>query len=235
MGRKRKLFTVSIYITYNLFYKKNFTGYSPILSAYASNLSRLFKAFAEEHLQTSLASMQGAPRMVSWGWTTSMTSGLNTLLELRVLVGFLGERSQYGWWPTAFYESSSRQFLEPVFAKTSRSAQYHGVVAAARHLHDQHLSVGSFHLFRLPEEIEQDLHKLLQDGTTNSKNIKYQGKDNALNFLNRLAVSAPKGSEGPVAIGEIKDVSSTRVLGAIAGAYVWAFSRNTKTYPYLVG
>lgn len=164
-----------------------------------------------------------------------MTTGLSKLLEMREAVGFLGERSQYGWWPTAFYEASSRSFLEPVFTKTSMAAQYHGVVAAARRLHDEHLSVGSFHLFRLPEEIEQDLHKLLQEIKDNTKNMKYQGKENALDFLNRLTGGAPKGSEGPVAIGEIKDVSSSKTIGTIAGAYVWAFSRNTKTYPYLVG
>jgi hypothetical protein len=78
-------------------------------------------------------------------------------------VGFLGERAQFAWWPTAFYEPSSRNlFLEPVFSKTSRLAQYHGVLEAARRLHDEHLSVGSYHLFRLPEEVEQDLHAIVQ-------------------------------------------------------------------------
>jgi hypothetical protein len=167
--------------------------------------------------------------------SVQMTSGLSTLLELREAIGFLGERSHYGWWPTAFYEASSRSFLEPVFTKTTMTAQYHGVVAAARRLHDEHLNVGSFHLFRLPEEIEQDLHNLLRNRVDDPRHMKYQGKENALDFLNRVAGSAPKGSEGPVAIGDIKDVSSTRAISAIAGAYVWAFSRNTKTYPYLVG
>ena len=68
-------------------------------------------------------------------------SYLPTLLQMRMLVGFLGERAQYAWWPTAFYEASSRLFLEPVFSKTSRLAQYHGVLEAARRLHDEHLSV----------------------------------------------------------------------------------------------
>ena len=49
-----------------------------------------------------------------------------------------------------------------MFSKTSRLAQYHGVLEAARRLHDEHLSVGSYHLFRLPEEVEQDLHALVQ-------------------------------------------------------------------------
>ena len=81
---------------------------------------------------------------------------------MRHLVGFLGEQSQFGWWPTAFYGSSSRLFLEPIFSKTSTLAQHYGVVEAARRFHDEHLSVGSYHLFRLPEEIEQDLHEMAQ-------------------------------------------------------------------------
>jgi hypothetical protein len=85
-----------------------------------------------------------------------MKSHQYTLLKLRLTVGFLGERSQFAWWPTAYYEPSSRLFLEPVFSKTSRLAQYHGVLEAARRLHDEHLSAGSYHVFRLPEEIEED-------------------------------------------------------------------------------
>lgn len=71
-------------------------------------------------------------------------SYLSTLLQMRLLVGFLGERAQFGWWPTSFHEASSRLFLEPVFSKTSKLAQYHGVLEAARRIHDEHLSVGSY-------------------------------------------------------------------------------------------
>ena len=87
---------------------------------------------------------------------------LPTWLYLRLLVGYLGERAQGAWWPTAFYEPSGRLFLEPVFGKTARLAQYHGVLEAARRLHDDHLSVGRYHLFRLPEEVEQNLHGLIE-------------------------------------------------------------------------
>ena len=58
-------------------------------------------------------------------------SYLPTLLQMRLLVGFLGERAQCAWWPTAFYEVSSRLFLEPVFSNTSRLAHFHGVFDAA--------------------------------------------------------------------------------------------------------
>src|SRR5664280_937787 len=79
-------------------------------------------------------------------------SYLPTLLQIRLLVGFLGERAQFAWWPTAFYDPSSQLFLAPVFSKTSQLAQYHGVTEAARLLHDEHLNVGSYHLFRFPKK-----------------------------------------------------------------------------------
>jgi len=163
-------------------------------------------------------------------------SNLPTLLQVRLLVGFLGERAQFAWWPTAFYEASSRLFLEPVFSKTSRLAQYHGVLEAARRLHDEHLSVGSYHLFRLPEEVEQDLHAIMQSivGEDIARQAA-QSKEVALDALKRLAVTSVTSRVGPTAVGRISALDSTDTMKAIAGAYLSAFSQNAKTYPYLVG
>lgn len=163
-------------------------------------------------------------------------SYLSTLLQMRLLVGLLGERAQFGWWPTAFYEASSRLFLEPVFSKTPRLAQYHGVLEAARRLHDEHLSVGSYHLFRLPEEVEQDLHALVQTRVGEGLAGKLpQNQEAALAVLELLAPQGTGFSEGPTAVGGIKDIDSPHVLNAIAGAYLSAFSQNARIYPYLVG
>lgn len=163
-------------------------------------------------------------------------SYLPTLLQMRLLVGFLGERAQFAWWPTAFYEASSRLFLEPVFSKTFRLAQYHGVLEAARRLHDEHLSVGSYHLFRLPEEVEHDLHAIVQSSVGEElASLETQTKEAALDMLKRLAAMGATSSVGPTAVGSIKDLDSSDALKAIAGAYLSAFSLNAKTYPYLVG
>jgi hypothetical protein len=163
-------------------------------------------------------------------------SYLSTLLQMRLIVGFLGERAQCAWWPTAFYEASSRLFLEPVFSKTSRLAQYHGVLEAARRLHDEHLSVGSYHLFRLPEEVEQDLHAIMQGRVGEELNNQaIQGKEAALEALQRLSASGDMSNAGPRAIGNIKDLGSPDILKAIAAAYLSAFTQNTKKYPYLIG
>lgn len=162
-------------------------------------------------------------------------SYLTTLLQMRILVGFLGERAQRAWWPTAFYEASSKFFLEPVFSKTSRLVQYHGVLEAARRLHDEHLSVGSYHLFRLPEEVEQDLHATMQSNVGEELASQApQSKEAALDALKRLAAAVSTLSEGPTAVGSIKDLDSSETLKAIAAAYLSAFTQNAKIYPYLV-
>ncbi|KVL48442.1 hypothetical protein WT12_19305 [Burkholderia territorii] len=163
-------------------------------------------------------------------------SYLPTLLQMRLLVGFLGERAQCAWWPTAFYEASSRLFLEPVFSKTSRLAQYHGVLEAARRLHDEHLSVGSYHLFRLPEEVEQDLHATVQSSVGEElASHASKSKEAALEALKQLANSSGTSGVGPTAVGSIKDLDSTDTLRAIAATYLSAFTQNVKTFPYLVG
>lgn len=156
------------------------------------------------------------------------------LLWLRLLVSFLGERAQHAWWPTAFYETSSRPFLEPVFVKTARLAQYHGVVEAARRLHDEHLSVGSFHLFRLPEEAEQDLHALIQAAAGLELVAAFpQTKDGALDALSQVSEGSNARGDGPVMVGHVQDLASQTVVASMAAVYLSAFSRGMKAYPYL--
>ena len=155
------------------------------------------------------------------------------LLELRSLVGFLGEQAQFAWWPTKFFEASSRLFLEPVFAKTSVLVQYHGVLEAARRQHDEHLNVGAYHLFRLPEEVEQDLHAALQSGDSALSNV--FSKESALAALTQMTDGNVPAAIGPVSVGDIKNLRSPDVLTAIAGTYASAFDRGVKSYPYLVG
>lgn len=163
-------------------------------------------------------------------------TSLPAILKTRLLVGYLGERAQYTWWPTAFYEASSRMFLEPVFSRTFRLAQYHGVLEAARRLHDEHLSVGSFHLFRLPEEVEQDLHNLVQRPEADEFALRQmRSKDSALGSLKDLTSEVSVKGVGPTAIGKIAELDAPKTVKAIAAAYLSAFSHDTRAYPYLVG
>jgi hypothetical protein len=164
---------------------------------------------------------------------TCLNAPLLSILKLRLLIGFLGERAQFGWWPTAFYEASGRLFLEPIFVKTSRVAQYHGVIEAARRHHDEALNAGAYHLFRLPEEIEQDLHMLmLENGGDLTEGVSYDDTHNALDALAGLAGAAKRSALGPIAIGNVSDVAD--LLNDIAAVYASAFAADAQAIPYLV-
>lgn len=160
---------------------------------------------------------------------------LPTILQLRLLVGFLGERSQHGWWPTSFFGDYSLRSLEFVAPKTASLAQYHATVEAARRLHDEHLSVGSYHLFRLPEEVEQDLHALVQSAQ-GAAVIGELPKDKqaALASLAKMANAWVAAAEGPVSVGSISALSDPPTAKSMAGVYLKALTANVKAYPYLV-
>ena len=164
-----------------------------------------------------------------------MDAQLPTVLCLRLLVGYLGEQGQHSWWPTNFFGDYSMRSLEFIAPKTATLAQYHGAVEAARLLHDEHLSVGSYHLFRLPEEVEQDLHALVR-GAQGAAIIRelLKDKETALSTLANMGNAGAAAAEGPVSVGSISALSEPAIAKSIAGVYVRALSFNVKAYPYLV-
>lgn len=160
---------------------------------------------------------------------------INRIIHLRYLIGFLGEKNQCNWWPTSFYEPSSFRFLQPVFSRTTTVAQYHGVVEAARRFHDENLNMGSFHIFRLPEEIEQDLHEMVQ-----ARLIDLFDPDlivdqaAALHALSKVSDKSPHKAFGPVLVGEIDELRTSDNLEKIGAIYRMAMSSETQALPYLV-
>ena len=161
---------------------------------------------------------------------------LTRYLRLRLLVGFLGERSQFAWWPTSFFGNSSGMFLEPVFPKTAGLAQYHGVTEAARRLHDEHIGVGSvFHLFRLPEEAEQGLHSAMVAGLGQPGLFAgLEDKDAALQGIAGVAGDLRTVPEGPTSVGVVKDLFTAPALEKLAECYLSAFRGGVRTYPYFM-
>ncbi|WP_209439291.1 BrxE family protein [Sinorhizobium arboris] len=159
---------------------------------------------------------------------------LNDLLKVRLLVGYLGEINQFGWWKTSFYQPASQAFLEPVFPRTSHVAKYHGVAEAARLVHDESLSVGSYHIFRLPEELEDDLHTALagDEGRTTQDEF-IQNKDVALDMLRAIGGPSKTVADGPVSLGSIDAVRTSNVIVQMAGIYASAYERGIKAFPYL--
>jgi hypothetical protein len=156
-------------------------------------------------------------------------------LQCRILVGFLGERSQFSWWPTVFFSAPSRSFLEPIFSKTVNLARYHGVVEAARRHHDEHLNVGCYHLFRLPEEVEQDLHIMVKDSVLDEFiGEALVSSESALMALGQLAAGHSRSAEGPTLIGRVSELDTNAIVRQLAGVYATAFREDKRAYPYLL-
>lgn len=161
-------------------------------------------------------------------------ANLTQILTLRIVVGLLGERANLGWWATSFFEGSSLNFLDPAFPRTARLAQYHGVVEAARRVHDEKLNAGSFHLFRLPEEREQDLHDLMLERGSQGLEALPGTKEEATRFLDENKSKANDLSVGPTLIGSIEIIEESASVSRIIDVYSSAIRRGVWAFPYFV-
>ena len=160
---------------------------------------------------------------------------IDRYLHLRLLVGYLGEAPHFGWWQTILLQPTSRPFLDPVFARTSKLAQYHGVREAARRLHDEHIGIGRVsHLFRLPAEVERDMHKRIEEQSgIESMFESLAHRETALSALALLAEGDREAAEGPISVGKADDLSN-KVLKEMARCYSAAFKQGIRSYPYLL-
>lgn len=157
------------------------------------------------------------------------------LAKLRLLVGYLGEQNQFAWWPSSFLAPSSKAFLAPVFGKTFFLAQYHGVKEAATKVHDDYIGIGRsvFHLFRLPEAVEQELQVLLCDSETVEQLIReLSSKKDALNAL-EICGKSNGSAAGPVRIGGLNSINRKDIWQVAARYYKHSFETNNKVFPFL--
>ena len=162
---------------------------------------------------------------------------LLAITRVRIIVGYLGEKAQFDWWPSGFLTPASAAFLNPVFARTTPLAQYQGIKEAARRVHDDHIGVGRvFHLFRLPETLEQSLFEVLQDpATATAAHQDISSQATALAALQSFCrAPAAVQPQGPIQIGTLADLEGDAWLGAVACNYHAAFTLGMRSYPYLV-
>ncbi|WPL18190.1 hypothetical protein Thiowin_03249 [Thiorhodovibrio winogradskyi] len=165
-----------------------------------------------------------------------MTSRLPAAIaELRLLVGFLGEQSQYHWWSSRFLATTSEAFLLPVFPRTTLLAQYHGVCEAARLKHDEHIGIGRHdHLYRLPEALEQAMAQAVSapDFAPRIKPL-LASTASAIARLAAMATSATEKREGPVLLDHCDHDRLDALIQQGAGQYQAAFSAGYQCFPYL--
>lgn len=159
---------------------------------------------------------------------------LEQIARLRIVVGYLGERDHYAWWQSSFFAPGSRAFLQPVFGRTQLVAQCNGVTHAAAVVHDERIGVGNvYHLFRLPEDIEQALHRVLHEQALGQRlAAACASKDAALDCLADEA-STPEGTGiGPVRVGAAGDLRHPAAWHVVAAQYRRAYVQGIEVYPY---
>jgi len=157
-----------------------------------------------------------------------------SLVALRIAVGLLGESVRPGWWPSSFFAASSKSFLSPIFPRAAILAQCRGVTHAAACVHDERIGVGSvFHLFRLPEEMEQSIHRLLEQQEHEQKlSVVVNDDQSALAALNSLAASKQAPGNGPVRVGRSGDLIRLDSWRVVAAHYASGFQASSEVFPF---
>lgn len=159
---------------------------------------------------------------------------LEYLAKLRVVVGYLGERERFSWWQSTFFTAASQAFLAPIFARTSFLAQCSGVTWAAARVHDERIGIGHvYHLFRLPEDMEQDLHQLLHAAELTQEILHLTSdQEMALNFLQQAAEPAAAPAVGPTLVGNIEELRQLTPWRIACAHYTHGFSQGLEIFPY---
>lgn len=158
---------------------------------------------------------------------------IEDLINIRAIIGFLGEKSQFGWWDTNFLSETGLKFLKITFPRTAFSAGVNSVAEAARRLHDNRIGKGRvFHLFRMPEFVEQRIHLRLQDFDSSSLLQSLKDKNNALEELQSMTNTSLGINEGPIQVGNRKNLLQLPYIKKTAKLYLNAFENGIQTFPY---
>lgn len=155
------------------------------------------------------------------------------LIQLRLIVGYLGQGKQFGWWDCNFLDATGLRFLETTFPRTARAAGLRSTTEAACTLHDKALGrVGNFHLFRLPpaleDRLEHDLGRIEWDEAF--KHV--ATPDDAISTLRQLADAVINAPSGPVQVGVEHRILTTTAIRELAAHYQSAFQGGIRCFPY---
>ena len=157
--------------------------------------------------------------------------GITQLIRLRTIIGYLGEKEQHNWWPSSFFSAASSAFLEPVFSRTQALARVTGVSRAASRVHDEYIGVGAvYHLFRLPEGLEQRIVAHMQQEQDQVEAP--AAREEALAWLREYAAGTPIATVGPVRVGDVQQLQDEESWRAVAALYLYAFEMDARIYPY---
>jgi hypothetical protein len=159
---------------------------------------------------------------------------IHQIVSLRLAVGLLGEQQQSAWWPSSFLGRHAQTFLNPIFGSKTRIAQFNGITEAACRAHDERIGVGRvFHLYRLPETIEQGISDALQEGSLPEDVTRCFASTEAAEGVLAILAKGPAAVKlGPVRLGGADMINSPDGVTLLAAAYRAAFHAGIRCYPY---
>ena len=154
--------------------------------------------------------------------------------RLQLVVGYLGEKDQSGWWDTNFLSNIGQKMLEMTFPRSALSAGCTSAKEAARRLHDSRIGVGGvFHLFRLPSDIEERVHHYILTADPAELRPGIESKEAAQTLLASLAGDAQSDdAEGPSRIAGEETILTLSAIQKMAACYLAAFNRQQQSFPY---
>jgi hypothetical protein len=162
-----------------------------------------------------------------------MNDAGTSLCKLRLAVAFLGQRSEQHWWDTEFLSGMGLQLLAYNFPRHPLVAGFTSTCQAAKRVHDDRIGRrATYHLFRLPAERESEVHRIAaEDGGRWLAEMPLD-RDGAMEVLRQVAVETVDAPEGPVQVGEFRDIHTIRGVEELAKHYLSAFERGVMTLPY---
>ena len=100
-------------------------------------------------------------------------------------------------------------------------------------LHDERIGVGNVHhLFRLPEDLEQDILGVIMGDTVDQIAQITRSAESARQWLIEASGSDRQHSEGPVRIGSIGVIHQLSSWADVAACYLTSFDRGIPTFPF---
>jgi len=156
-----------------------------------------------------------------------------SLIEIRLLVSYLGEKDQCNWWDSQFLTTTGLSFLEISFPRTPYIAAYTSISNIAEKTHEKAIAKdGSVNLFKLPGQLEEQITKYISNTQLEDFFKSVTNKELALQKLKSYFKQAVTSPTGAVQVGKVKDILTPQGISEMAAHYYDAFLNGKKVFPY---
>lgn len=159
-------------------------------------------------------------------------------LHLRALVLALGESTDPAWWNTKFMNEAGLRFLERLYPRTFFHAAIHAAGKAAADVHDRAVGrIGIYHLFRLPEYLETEIHQILHPNPAGEffpalRNALGQPEELVKLLAPMCGCEGTNDAVGAKKIGTERHLMTEAAMRETASVYRLAFAQKKPGFPY---